>query len=1168
VIEAVDPISLPLWLIAAFAAAQYPLGLMIGAECSLCCCRLCNVEEGECCGNEWPRAVGECCDNEWRMDEGVCCGDQWETGEGECCGDEWQTGEGECCDDQWQTGEGVCCNVKTVYLEFSATFGDGATGKIIQRGLEGELEQFLQLGGSGYATVVNDEVQVAEVTVIVDPIFINPNTATQPTLSATVDDNADSPTFGQITEITIDDPGDNYENWDWQLARHWFDSEEDGHCCKNLWYPTEGGCPEGQVFMAKEGVPDCCGCLPDEIYDPETQQMVPTVDNEDLLACDCSRYYTPFTVEGEDRGTIGACCYEDHTCAETFEDECDGEWEQRCCEPDGCLAPCCVEDTDGVVSCDIRLSGQCVYVAFDAGTVGEGEDCETSCKGTCCVDGVPTPTLLSQEECDEAGGCWAGVGSTECLAPTSCRPPFDASCCESVVSGASGLTFTQPRRKRCAADSNTTWMVTVTGTTDSEIKIHGVPFGQDATPAKRCPFNVSFLVCWDKFNIEPMPCNTEFRRLDATVCWGESGGTLETLAYSGCTDISLWLGECNRDCATVLTYGGVGVTYNGTVEIRGDAELQANGTGPLVFTAFTYPNACDLKLTLSGTSDLDNAIPALSNPSAGTKLELVKADPGRWLLTGASTHTGQTSLVGGTIVAKVNSPLDGNGAFGFSINGGLGGGSSPVVKLGGPIATTLLLDNGAQVGRLIEIPATATTVFIGGLNSGGTTRFQSAMTFFVNRDVTLYAETNGEIEFANGWIGGEVGNGAPLEASFAIGTEQNLGVVLLSGNLSTTGSVAVLHGTLRATSSLTAGSVIVNGENAVLSLELLTPLTSPLLLSTGVLTGNCEISGDVTMVNAGAIIVAFGSELLMSGTVAGDGTIDKLGSGTLRVTATNTFTGTLNVLEGVLSGDSEFSGYVYLSDGTEVYTQAGDELIIAGTLDGGGSATKAGPGRLTIAGTYAFLGELLLSEGSLAGDCVVLGTVTASDGTEVFADENNELRIAGVLDGTGTLTKSGLGRLALTGDNPFDGTLSITEGELSGVGVFAAEIELSNGTKISAYDQGDFDITGTLSGSGTVETAGSGEIRLFGQNNFFGTFDIQAGSLTVMQIPFNPGSLATKATFTPTGLTVFFAGAPATGDTYILLGGPTEQDYGGAVTLIGTSKTATYNAATATVTIN
>jgi autotransporter-associated beta strand protein len=844
---------------------------------------------------------------------------------------------------------------------------------------------------------------------------------------ATVDSDEGSPTFGQVTEIAVVEEGTAYAGWDWGYHEHWYDEAgeccgdrwytEEGYCCNTIWYPADDPCPDGEVFVAREDEPDCCGCVPEMVYDPETQQMVPTIDNEDLLACDCSQLYATFTEAGEGPRQLGKCCVPGEPCVHTFEDECEGEWLQECCEPNGCLAPCCIEDADGVASCEVRFTGQCS--APDV--VGEGEDCETSCKGACCVDGVLTETQLSQEECDEAGGCWAGVGSEECYLEDECRPPLTRGCCESTISGASGLTFTQPRKRRCSSPSESPWLVTVTGTTDSEIKIHGISVGENATPAKRCPINVTFSVCWDKFNIEPMPCDTEFRRLDVTVCWVELGEHLETLAYSGCTDIDLWLGECNRNCKTVLTYGGAGVEYDRTVQIRGDATLEANGTGPLVFTAFSYPNACDIKLTLDGTSTQSNEAPALADPSTGTKLSLDKAGTGHWVLGSASTHTGQTSILSGTLIVSANAPLDGNGAFGYSLNGGLGGGSSPVVLLGGAVPTRLLLDQSAQVGRLIQVTSGTAPVTIGGFNGSGTTRFQSAMTFFVNRDVTLQVADGGTVEFANGWAAGDVGAGGPLEASFTIGSGGNEGVVLLSGNLSTSGTVTVKYGTLHATSSLSAAPVILDGQNATLQLELLTPMTSQLDLLAGTLKGNCEASGEVNVLGDVDVNIASSEELLLSGTLAGSGAITKAGSGTLRITATNTHSGAISVQAGTLAGSYEAVGSLYFANGTSVLVSGGDEIVASGGFDGDGTVTKLGGGTLRVSGSSSFNGTLNVQAGS-----VVVESIASNPGGLVTGAEFSSTALTVAFTGdpapgseyvlfSGSTTQSYGGYVTLTG---------------------------------------------------------------------------------------------------------------------------------------------------------
>jgi autotransporter-associated beta strand protein len=1119
-IESLDPITLPLYAVALYAAAMYPLGVMLGSECSACCCAKCTG--CNCCGEEYLRPSGFCCEGELRLE-----------GSGSCCGGEFRTTEqeegGECCDDNWYTGSGDCCKVPTVPLHFSSDFGGVetcnslASGKIILTDGKTVIDAVLRKGGSGYARVVDDDVEVATVTVTV----LNTDEGTPPTVSVTIDEDPDSETFGQITDLTIDSPGSGYDQWMTHLQDHLFSEEGEccgndwrtgeGTCCNNVWYPDVDPCPAGQVFVDKSAT--CCGCFEDEVYDPETEEMVPTLDNLDLVecpGCDLEDFpYSRFDELGNDRGPMGRCCAPGGSCTYTFEEDCEGEWEEKCCPDEPrCVGPCCRENDDGVASCEMVPTDECQLPDL----LGGQPDCESSCKGACCINGAPIIegdqiVMMTQEECDEAEGCWAGVGRESCRETGECRPPFSTNCCESVVSGASGLTFTQPRRKRCDQPGGP-WIASVTGTTDSEIMIHGVPVGQTATPTKRCPFSVGFLVCWDSFNIEPMPCDSSFRRLDVTVCWQPAGYSpveyQELLNYSGCSDITLWLGDCGRNCETTLTYAGTGVTVGATVQIRGDATIEANG-GALVLPGFSYAAACNITLTLAGTSTAANAVPAMANPASGFTKSIKKTGAGRWKLTAASTFTGKTEILAGTLVVATNAPLDGNGAFGYSLEGGLGGGSSPVVEMAG--GATLLLDSGAQVGRLIAISGGSGQATLGGANTSGTTRFQSTMTFFLSQDVLIRAANGGTVEFANGWLGGSAGNAGPVESDYTFGSSGNTGVVLLSGNLSTTGSTRVEFGTLRVTGSIAADAgVTIDGIGTVLDYRGTVDLASPVSLVQGTLTGDATIN--TVAATGGTISVDAGEGILIDTAFSGSGAVAKTGAGTLRVTGSGTFTGTLSVTAGTLD------------------------------VDNGGT----------------FTGTVNVSAGTLTGD-TTLSSVAISGSPTILVGSGDEIEISGTLSGSGTLAKTGAGTLVITGTSPFTGTLNVSAGTLAGNTTLGA-VAISNSPTVRVDSGDEIAISGTLSGTGTLMKTGSGTLRIASANTFSGTLNVSAGEVVT-----TPGGLATSATFTNTSLTLEFTADPASGTQYVLLAGPTTQTYTGAVTLTGTSKTGTYNATTSTLTI-
>jgi hypothetical protein len=715
--------------------------------------------------------------------------------------------------------------------------------------------------------------------------------------SATVDVDPDSPTFGQVTGITIENAGDKYTEWVWGFADHWFTSSDDGeccgnrwktgdgHCCRGTWYPEPVECGAGRSYIELD---ECCGCFPDQFYDPRTDEMVDTVGNEDIFCTAlCNDLGLPFDADGNPLGPKGRCCQGD-TCTQEYESVCDeieGVWLGGCCEPTGCPVPCCSENDDGVSQCEIKNTGECLPPESLANTFATS--CDFTCLGACCIDGVEQQSS-TQQECDEAGGCWGGAGSTSCRPEGECRPPFTSNCCESTISDASGLTFTQPRRKRCAA-TTFPWRVTVTGTTDSEVRIHGVSVGLNATPAKRCPINVSFVICWDKFNIEPVECDTTFRRLDVTVCWEPAGEAVEVVNYSGCNDISLWLSDCTRgNCKTTMTYSGPGVTTAINVDVRGDAEIQANG-GPLVFSNdFNYaPNGCNRTLTLSGSSTAANTMSTIKQ-QIPTLTSLVKAGSGRWVLAQANLHGGTNELRHGTLEIGIDT-LPSSGALGTS------SAALQMTGTGGPV--TLLLAATVTFTKWVNVPAEGGAATIGGADDGYSAFSDPNTYVFAGRPLTLRAATGGTIEFRNRW-NNTAGDDYPT-VDFTIGSNGNAGTVLLTSDLSTTGSVVVAYGTLHVTGAegqfQFADEVIVSGNDAELRYDSDIDMERPLSLTAGTLSGNATIY--TVAATGGTISVDSGDEIEISGTLSGSGTLAKTGAGTLRLAA-STFSGTLNISAG------------------------------------------------------------------------------------------------------------------------------------------------------------------------------------------------------------------------------------------------------------------------------
>ena len=90
----------------------------------------------------------------------------------------------------------------------------------------------------------------------------------------------------------------------------------------------------------------------------------------------------------------------------------------------------------------------------------------------------------------------------------------------------------------------------------------------------------------------------------------------------------------------------------------------------------------------------------------------------------------------------------------------------------------------------------------------------------------------------------------------------------------------------------------------------------------------------------------------------------------------------------------------------------GNSVTLAGVLSGSGALTKAGSGTLTLSGANTYTGSTAVSNGTLQlGDGTTNGSVTGDitdNAVLVFRDASSQT-YGGVIDGSGTVTKSGSG---------------------------------------------------------------------------------------------------------------------------------------------------------------
>ena len=370
-------------------------------------------------------------------------------------------------------------------------------------------------------------------------------------------------------------------------------------------------------------------------------------------------------------------------------------------------------------------------------------------------------------------------------------------------------------------------------------------------------------------------------------------------------------------------------------------------------------------------------------------------------------------------------------------------------------------------------------------------------------------------------------------------------------------------------------------------------------LGTGITVGGLQFdtasyiiqNNTLTWGTAGSIVA--NQNATISSIMAGSVEITKSGTGTLMLTAANTYSGGTIVSNGllvldktgkndttpILAANSNLTitnATVSLAGGTTanaIYNTSGGTI----TLNGGGTLAASQTtfnahnvynvimnGGLLTAGAGTLDGTLanwyINNTISNTADSTIsasLGRNSSNGSLPVDVASGTTLLISGPLvniSGANGLTKSGAGTLRLSGTSTFTGNTTINAGTLEisgagqlGSGLYAGTIANSNTFVFNSSSAQTLD--GIISGAGAVVKAGSGALTLTAANTYSGGTIVSNGLLVLDKTGKNDTTpiLAANSNLTITNATVSLAGGTTANAIYNTSGGTITLNGGGTL---------------------
>jgi fibronectin-binding autotransporter adhesin len=587
--------------------------------------------------------------------------------------------------------------------------------------------------------------------------------------------------------------------------------------------------------------------------------------------------------------------------------------------------------------------------------------------------------------------------------------------------------------------------------------------------------------------------------------------------------------------AKTLTLSNASGTFGGAITGSGGLTLAAGTqtlTGTSTYTGATTINGGTLALSGAGSIAASSGVTLapgaffdISNSTGGGATIKSLAGTGGTVTLGANTLTlsaaafstfgGDINGTGGLTLAAGTQELTGNNGYtgATTISGALFGRSANTFSAAS--ATTINTGGGLSLGGVAQT-INAVSLAGGTLQDGSLTgaitstggridNIGGSATVTANSGTTVLSTILG----LNSYTGNTtVSNGATLLGdnanAFSAGSATTInpgGNVNLGGFAQTITAVSL------------AGGTIQNGS-----------LTGAITSTGGAING---IAGSATVTGNSGITVLTGTNAYSGATIVNNAATLSGGSANAFSAASATTINTGGTVD--LGGFAQTMNTVSLAGGTiQNGSLTGTITSTGGAINniGGTAALMANGGITTLAGTNTYSGGTTVTAGTLQGNATSLQGNIVNNAAVVF-DQAANGTYAGILSGTGTLTKTNAGALTLTGANTYSGGTTVTAGTLQG-NTTSLQGNIVNNAAVVFDQPANGTYAGILSGTGTLTKTNAGALTLTGANTYSGNTTVNGGMLVVN------GSIVSPVTVNAGGL---LGGTGTIGGANIMAGG-------------------------------